>query len=157
MKTENTQITEVKYVSEAVDQLLESHELYRNKLLPEIDLLFLTAMRLNQSIDLRYLYKMYESFHSHFLHHIQEEEEELYPLTKLAYERLDTHGEKIIIDEHNDIPENLLVAIIKCIGTIKDQKRELSLATLKNKLEAFSEELKHHSFLEEAFFQLRIK
>ena len=88
---------------------------------------------------------------------MDEEEKELYPLAKLAYERRMQYGESVVIEEHTDIPENLLLAIINSIHILKMKRKEMALSSLSNKLNAFYRELDNHSAIEEELFQLNIK
>ncbi len=130
-------------VQKTIKLLEENHNEFRDRILPEIEILFQNALKNSQSnSSIIFLFKMFQSFKEHFLLHMESEENELF---KNIFNETHIH--------HDNIPDNLLLAIEKSMESLTLQSRsDLVLKLLHQKIHSFQNELKTHSEIEEMIF-----
>lgn len=130
-------------IQKTIETLTENHRDFREKSLPEIEVLFENALKNDQTTDsIIFLSKMFQNFKDHFIFHMKIEEDEL-------FKNLDSEEPQ----PHDDIPDNLLLAIEKSVGSlIRVNRNDLVLKLLHQKIQKLQQQLKTHSDIEERIF-----
>ncbi len=130
-------------IHKTIETLTENHRDFREKSLPEIEVLFENALKNDQTTDsIIFLSKMFQNFKDHFIFHMKIEEDEL-------FKNLDLEEPQ----PHDDIPDNLLLAIEKSVySLIKANRNDLVLKLLHQKIQKLQQQLKIHSDIEERIF-----
>jgi iron-sulfur cluster repair protein YtfE (RIC family) len=138
-----------------IRELKEAHVFFLEKIIPEIELHFLTVAQqctLSEKVRIQaYLIKFY-SFTRALSDHILMEEQFIFPF--LAGKSLPSEKEAVIhfIEHHEDFEQQLQALVTELVNELSELNHLMAFRMLALKLHRFNEKLLEHALLEESLF-----